>query len=105
MPSFTRNPLTRHYRERRRTIITAWSGTTLAATRRPTITAGRRALIWQTYHFVYAPGIVGHGGTIASVFWIFMQAIVSPKRALCRVEHVDCDLAAGTGGTVIVQQT
>jgi len=39
LPSFTRNPLTRHYRERRRTIITVWSGTTLAATRRPTITA------------------------------------------------------------------
>jgi hypothetical protein len=70
----------------------------------PTISAGRRALIWPTYHFVYAPGIVGHGGTIASVFWIFMQAIASPGRALCRVEHVDCDLAAGTGGTMIVQQ-
>jgi hypothetical protein len=39
------------------------------------------------------------------MFWIFMQAIVSPKRALCRVDPVDWDLAAGTGGTVIEQQT
>ena len=27
-------------------------------------------------------GIVGHYATIASVFWIFMQAIVSQERAL-----------------------
>jgi hypothetical protein len=43
---------------------------------------GSSRAYWPTYHFVCVPGIVGHHGTIASVFWIFMQAIVSPERAL-----------------------
>jgi hypothetical protein len=32
---------------------------------------------------------VGHYGTIASVFWIFMQAIVSPERALNAAYRVE----------------
>jgi hypothetical protein len=44
-------------------------------------TAGRRALIWPTYHVVSVPAITGVHGTIASVPWIFMQAILSRERA------------------------
>jgi hypothetical protein len=46
------------------------------------LSAGWRALIWPTYHFFCVPGIVSNRGKIASVFWIFMQAMASPERAL-----------------------
>jgi hypothetical protein len=47
----------------------------------PSISAGRRALIWPIYHVVSVPAIMGIHGTIASVPWIFMQSIVSPQCA------------------------
>src|SRR5215469_8515121 len=47
----------------------------------PTITAGRRALIWSACHFVCVPAIMGVHGTIASEPWIFIQGIASRERA------------------------
>src|SRR5215469_5042429 len=47
----------------------------------PTITAGRRALIWSACHFVCVPAIMGVHGTTASEPWIFIQGIASRERA------------------------
>jgi len=49
--------------------------------RKRRITAGRRAVIWPTYHVVSVPAIMGAPSAIAIVPWIFMQAIVSRERA------------------------
>jgi hypothetical protein len=44
------------------------------------IRPGTRAVIWLTCHVVSVPAITGVHGTIATVAWIFMQAIVSRER-------------------------
>jgi hypothetical protein len=68
-------------------VIDATEQAICVATLRPTprtrgrISAGRRAVIWSTYHVVSIPAIMGTPGAITIVPWIFMQAIVSRERA------------------------
>ena len=53
-----------------------------------------RALIWPTYHVASVPAIMGVHGTIASLSWIFMQAIVPRERA-----HMPHRARARSGGS------
>jgi hypothetical protein len=51
--------------------------------------------IWPTYHVVSFPAIMGVHGTIATMPWIFMQAIISRERAHMPPSGFGADVLCG----------